>query len=151
MQVNATVFLVFICIKKDNSQNQSHYSYRFVSTMIEFAVKGRFTCRSESAFLHHTSRSRIVDEMSADERLDVGCMSNMRYHHPKSLRTDTFAPIWFAYPIAHRWFSFPSRKGAVARRAVAHGSYCLACLIPYDSPCGRIVKHVADYLQALLF
>lgn len=28
--------------------------------MIEFAIKSRFTSRTGSAFLHHTSRSRIV-------------------------------------------------------------------------------------------
>ena len=61
------------------SKNQSQHPYRFVSTMIEFAVKGRFTCRSESAFLHHTSRSRVAEEMSADERLYVGCIADMRY------------------------------------------------------------------------
>ena len=88
--------------------------------------------------------------MSTDERLDVGCIADMRYHQLKCLGAYAFVPIRFAYPIAHCRFSFPSRKRAFARRSVAHCSYCLACLIPYDSPCGGIVKHVADYLQALL-
>ena len=74
----------------------------------------------------------------------------MRYHQLKSLCADTLVPIRFAHPIAHRGFSFPSRQGAVARRAIANGSYCLACFIPYDGPCGRIIEHGADYLLAPL-
>ena len=144
-------FFSIFCTKIDNSKNQSQYPYRFVGTLIEFIVKGGFTSRYESAFLHHSSRSWVADEVSADERLDVGCIADMRYHQSKRLGAYALVPIWFAHPIAHCRFSFPSRERAFARRSVANGSYCLACLIPYDSPCGGIVKHVADYLQALLF
>ena len=132
-------------------KSQSQYPYRFFSTLIEFIVKGRFASWHESTLLHHSSRSWVADEMSADERLDVSCIADMRYHQSKSLCADTLVPIRFAHPIAHRGFTFPSRERAFARRTVAHGSYCLASLIPYDSPCGGIVKHRADYLQALLF
>ena len=59
---------------------------------------------------------------------------------------DSLTPIRLAYPIAHRRLSVQGRERAVTRRTVAYGSYCLASLIPYDCPCGRIVKHGADYL-----
>ena len=131
-------------------KSQSQYPYRFFSTSIEFIVKGRFASWHESTLLHHSSRSWVADEMSADERLDVSCIADMRYHQSKSLCADTLVPIRFAHPIAHRGFTFPSRERAFARRTVAHGSYCLASLIPYDSPCGGIVKHGANYFQALL-
>ena len=144
-------FFSIFCTKIDNSKNQSQYPYRFVGTLIEFIVQGSFASRYESTLLHHSSRSWVADEMSADERLDVGCIADMRYHQSKSLCADTLVPIRFAHPIAHRGFTFPSRERAFARRTVAHGSYCLASLIPYDGPCGRIVEHGADYLQTLLF
>ena len=71
---------------------QSQHPYRFVGTMIEFAVKGRFASWQESALLHHSSRSRVADEMSADERLDVGCIADMRYHQLESFSTDALSP-----------------------------------------------------------
>ena len=123
----SSLYIIFIL------KSQSHYPYRFVGTLIEFIVKGRFASWHESTLLHHSSRSWVADEMSADERLDVSCIADMRYHQSKSLCADTLVPIRFAHPIPHRWFSFPSRERAFARRTVAHGSYCLASLIPYDS------------------
>ena len=118
-----------------------------MQTVVEYGFAGSY----ETTLFHYSSRCNIVDEMSADERLYVGCIADMRYHQLKSFGTDALSPIWLTYPIAHRGFSFPSRQGAVARRTIANGSYCLACLISYDSPCGGIVKHVADYLQAIIF
>ena len=144
-------FFSIFCTKIDNSKNQSQYPYRFVGTLIEFIVKGGFTSRYESAFLHHSSRSWVADEVSADERLDVSRIADLRYHQSKGLGAYALAPIRFAHPIAHRGFSFPSRQATVARRSVAHGSYCLTGLIPYDSPCGGIIEHGTDYLQTLLF
>ena len=119
--------------------------------MIELAVKGRFASWQESALLHHSSRSRVANEMSADERLDVGCIADMPYHQLESFSTDALSPIGFGNPIAHRGFSFTRRQGAVARRTIAHGSNCLACLVPYNGPCGGIVKYCTDYLQTLFF
>ena len=125
---------------------QSQYPYRFVGTMIELAVKGRFASWQESSLLHHSPRSGVVYEMSADERLEVGRMADMPYHQLESFSTDALSPIGFGNPIAHRGFSFARRKRTVARRTVANGSYCLASLIPYDSPCGGIVEHGVDDL-----
>ena len=127
-------------------KSQSQYSYRFVGTLIEGAVKGGFASWQESALLHHSPRSGVVYEMSADERLDVGCIADMPYHQLESFSTDALSPIGFGNPIAHRGFSFARRKRTVARRTVANGSYCLASLMPYDSPCGGIVEHGVDYL-----
>ena len=91
-------------------KSQSQYSYRFVGTLIEGAVKGGFASWQESALLHHSSRSGVADEVSADQGCDVGRLTYMPDHQPQRLGTDTLAPIWFAYPIAHGRFSFTGRK-----------------------------------------
>ena len=118
-----------------------------MQTVVEYGFAGSY----ETTLFHYSSRCMIICEMSADERTNNGCFTNMCNHQPKSFGTDALSPIWLTYPIAHRGFSFPSRQGAVARRTIANGSYCLACFVPYDGPCGGIIEHGADYLQTLLF
>ena len=71
-------------------------------------------------------------------------------HQTESFCADAFTPIRATYPIAHGGFSVAGWQRTFARRAIAHSAYRLACLVPDYCPCGGIVEHCADYLQALL-
>lgn len=105
----------------------------------------------KSALLHHTTRGWIIDEMAADKRLNLRCLSNVIQHQTKCFRADALIPIRLGNPITTKKFALSGRELTITWRAIAYGSNGLTCGLEFDGPVGVIMKHCPNDLQTLFY
>ena len=129
---------------------QSQNPHRTVGTGQAFIHAG-FTGGNEAALFHYAAAGGIVDEMTADKRLDFRCPADMVDHHLERFSANALVPIWLPHPIAHKWFTLAGREIVAITRQIAHRAYSFTRLRQLYCPGGVIVKNSLDYFQAFLY
>ena len=117
-----------------------------VEAFVEAGVAGG----NKPAFFHHLARSRIIYEMTANERCDGCGGANVVNHHAERFGANALVPKGLAHPVAHGGLAGQCRELALARRSVAYGAHQFARLAQHDSPGAGVVKHGANDLPAFL-
>lgn len=113
-------------------------------------IHAYFAGGNKAAFLHNAAAGGVVNEVTADERLDVRCLADMVKHQPQGLCTDALVPIGLPYPVAHQWLARAGREVVALTRHIAHCADGFARLLEFYGPGGVIVENGPDHLQAFL-